>query len=146
MFLGHHLTQLKSSSRLMLPEGWSKKLTDGFYLTQGFDQNLLILSATAFSELYERISALSLSDPLARMLLRMFLGTANYMELKAGESPPLPPSLLSYANLKSKAILVGQGKYVEIWSPSSWSAQEAEIQDAQANARRFSAFNLAIHS
>ncbi|MCZ2123189.1 MAG: hypothetical protein LC108_13095 [Anaerolineales bacterium] len=146
MFLGHHLTQLKSSNRLVLPKPWREALSSGFYLTQGFDQNLLILSTGAFQEIYERISALNITDPLARLLLRIFLGTANYIEFKEAEAPALPPGLLSYANLKSKAVLIGQGEYVEVWSPASWSEQEAQIQDAQANAHRFSAFNLAVRA
>lgn len=145
MFLGHHPTQLKSSNRLSLPASWRKKLSGGFYLTQGFDQNLLILSAETFQEIYERISSLNITDPLARLLLRMFLGKASYIEIKESESISVPQNLIDYANLKSKVVVVGQGEYLEVWSPSHWAEQEAQIQDAQANAGRFSAFTIAIH-
>jgi division/cell wall cluster transcriptional repressor MraZ len=95
--------------------------------------------------MYEKISALNITDPLARLLMRMFLGTASFIELKEGESIPVPPNLMEYANLRSKAVLVGQGEYLEVWSPSHWAEQEAQIQDAQSNSARFSAFTIATH-
>jgi MraZ protein len=146
LFLGHHPTQLKSSNRLSLPTGWRKLLTGGIYLTQGFDQNLLILTAETFQEIYERITSLNITDPLARLLLRMFLGTASYMELKESEAISVPQSLMDYADLRGRVVLVGQGEYLEIWSPGHWAEQEAQIQDAQANAARFSAFHIATRT
>lgn len=140
MFLGHHLTQLKNSNRLPIPSNWRKLISDGVYLTQGFDQNIMILTPNMFQEIYARITALNITDPLARLLLRMFLSTASYVEGMDNETITLPPDLLGYANLESNAVVVGQGDYVEVWSSDLWQQQESEIQDSQANAQRFSAF------
>ena len=120
-------------------------MSGGVYLTQGFDQNLLILTSETFQEIYQRISSLNITDPLARLLLRMFLGAASYIEVKDSETISIPQNLVDYASLRSKVVLVGQGEYLEIWSPSHWAEQEAQIQDAQANAGRFSAFTIAVH-
>jgi MraZ protein len=145
LFLGHHATQLKSSNRLSLPSNWKKLISGGIYLTQGFDQNLLIMTAGTFQEIYERISSLNITDPLARLLLRMFLGTASFIEVKEGSAISLPQNLMKYANLQNEVVIVGQGKYLEVWSPDDWLKQEVQIQDAQANAVRFSPFTIAIH-
>jgi MraZ protein len=146
LFLGHHLTPLKNSNHLSLPSNWKKLVSGGIYLTQGFDQNLLILTAETFQEMYERISSLNITDPLARLLMRMFLGTASFIEVQEGESISVPQNLMEYANLRGRAVLVGQGEYLEVWSPSHWAEQEAQIQDAQSNSARFTAFNIAAHS
>jgi MraZ protein len=137
---------LKSSNRLSLPANWRKLLTGGIYLTQGFDQNLLILTAETFQEIYERITSLNITDPLARLLLRMFLGTASYLEISESEPITMPQKLMDYASLKGKVILIGQGEYLEVWSPSHWAEQEVQIQDVQANAARFSGFNIATRA
>lgn len=142
MFLGHHFTQLKNSNRLPVPENWRKLISDGVYLTQGFDQNIMILTPKTFQEIYARITALNIADPLARLLQRMFLGTASYVEYTDNETITLPPELLGYANLESTAVIVGQGEYVEVWSSDLWQQQQSEIQDAQANSQRFSAFTI----
>jgi DNA-binding transcriptional regulator/RsmH inhibitor MraZ len=45
--------------------------------------------------------------------------------------------------LEGEAIVVGQGEYFEIWLPAEWNQQVQNLQDTEANAHRFSAFNLA---
>ena len=142
MFLGHHFTQLKNSNRLPIPSNWRKLISSGVYLTQGFDQNILILTPNMFREIYGRITALNITDPLARLLLRMFLSTASYIESVENETIVLPSNLLGYANLESNVVVVGQGDYVEVWSSDLWQQQQSEIQDSQANAQRFSTFAI----
>lgn len=142
MFLGHHFTQLKNSNRLPIRSDWQKLISSGVYLTQGFDQNILILTPSTFQEIYARLTALNITDPLVRLLLRMFLSTANYIENMENETISLPQDLLGYANLESNVVVVGQGEYVEVWSSDLWQQQQTEIQDSQANAQRFSALTI----
>ena len=142
MFLGHHNTQLNGSNRLPIRQEWQKLISNGVYLTQGFDQNLLILMPDTFQEIYNQISELNIADPLARLLQRMFLGTASYIENVENETISLPQDLLEYAKLESNVVVVGQGEYVEVWSPDLWQQQQEEIQDSQANSQRFSVFTI----
>ena len=144
MFLGHHFTQLKNSNRLPIRSDWKKLISSGVYLTQGFDQNILIMTPNTFQEIYARLAALNITDPLVRLLLRMFLGTANYIENVENETISLPQDLLGYANLESNVVVVGQGEYVEVWSSDLWQQQQAEMQDSQANAQRFSSLTISI--
>jgi MraZ protein len=142
LFLGHHFTQLKSSNRLSIRSEWQKLISSGVYLTQGFDKNILLLTPDAFQEICTQITALNITDPLARLLLRMFLSTASYIEDVENETISLPQELLRYANLESNVVVVGQGDYLEVWSPDLWHQQQSDIQDSQANAQRFSAFTI----
>ena len=142
MFLGHHFTQLKNSSRLPIRSDWQKLISSGVYLTQGFDQNILIMTPNTFREIYSRITALNIADPLARLFLRMFLSTASYIENVENETISLSQDLMEYANLESNVVVVGQGDYVEVWSSDLWQQQQIEIQDSKANAQRFSAFTI----
>jgi len=142
LFLGHHLTKLKKTNRLAIPAHWKKLISSGVYLTQGFDQNILILTPETFQEIYTRLTSFNIADPLARLLLRMFLSTASYVETVENETISLPQTLLGYANLESNVVVVGQGEYVEVWSSDLWQQQQTEIQDSHANAQRFSAFTI----
>jgi MraZ protein len=142
LFLGHHTTQLKKSNQLPIPSNWQELISSGVYLTQGFDQNILILMPTTFQEIYSQVTALNIADPLARMLQRMFLSTASFVESAGNETISLPQELLGYAKLESDVVVVGQGEYVEVWSSDLWQQQQIEIQDSQANAQRFSAFAI----
>jgi len=143
LFLGQHFSKLKESNHVSLPANWEKLISGGVYLTQGFDQNLLIFTEDTFNEIYQRITSLNIADPLARLLSRMFLGKAIFLKLGEKGTLTLPSSLMDYAELKSEIVLVGQGNYLEIWSPGRWEQQQSEINNTQANTQRFSTFVIA---
>jgi len=110
-------------------------------MTQGFDRNLQVLTAGAFRQLYQQAAALNIADPLARMLLRLFL--SNAVELPAAVSSlGIPDNLKEFAELRENVLLIGQGDYFEIWSPELWGPQEAQLRDVEANASRFAALTL----
>ena len=143
MFLGQYTGELKQDNRLPLPTGFHELIPDGVYMTQGFDRNMLVITKTAFEQLYRHITSLNLADPLARLLSRMLLGTADYAEVDGDGFLTLPGGLAQYAGLGERVVIVGQGDYFEVWSPDQWNEQKMQLKDFQANAQRFSAFNLA---
>ena len=106
---------------------------DGAFVTQGFDRNLMVLTRGAFEQIYQRVMASNLADPLARMLMRMLLGTAQEIELDPDGSIPIGKPLKDFALLAQDAILVGLGDYLEIWSPEQWNKQEEQITNVEAN-------------
>ncbi len=145
MFLGHFRSQLKQSNHLFLPEIWRKSISGTVYLTQGFDQNLLILTEGTFHEIYLQLTALNIADPLVRLLSRMFLGKASSLEMNKNGAITLPDSLMEYANLINEFVIVGQGDYLEVWSPDQWQQQQTQINDVQANTQRFSTLMITTH-
>jgi MraZ protein len=145
LFLGHFRSQLKQSNLLSLPEIWRKSISGTVYLTQGFDQNLLILTEGTFREIYLQLTSLNIADPLVRLLSRMFLGKASPMEVDKNGVITLPVNLMEYANLSNEFFIVGQGDYLEVWSPDQWQQQQVQINDIQANTQRFSTLMITTH-
>jgi MraZ protein len=143
LFIGQYSCVLKKDNRLSLPIGFCEFLKDGAYLIQGFDRNLLILTTDAFNEVYRRVTSVSITDPLARLLLRLIIGTTSKLEVDNDRSIQLPHGLMHYANLDLDAVVVGQGDYFEIWSPELWAKQEFFLNDTEANAERFSTLTIA---
>lgn len=143
MLLGKFSRTLNKQNRIAVPPQFRAELAGGAYITQGFDRNLQVLSASAFKEIYARARALNVADPLARMLLRLILGNAHELETDEHDSLQIPDELRDYARLEQDVLLVGQGDYFEIWSPEFWASQEAELRDAETNARRFASLTVA---
>lgn len=143
MFIGQYSCVLKKGNRLSLPNEFCEFLKDGAYLTQGFDRNLLILTTDAFNEVYRRVTSVSITDPLARLLLRLIIGTTSKLEVDNDGFVQLLPGLMHYANLNLDAVVIGQGDYFEIWSPELWAKQESFLNDTEANAERFSTLTIA---
>ncbi len=142
MFLGQFLHSFDEKFRLTVPARFREPLADGAYVVQGLDNNLMVLTAGAFEIVYQRLMAMNMMDPTARALRRLILGNAAELELDSAGRILLPQILRERAGLQNEAVLVGQGDYFEIWNPDSWKAQEAEIQNAEVNAQRFSTLNL----
>ena len=51
-------------------------------------------------------------------------------------------NLRDYAGLTNEVVFVGQGDYFEIWASEPWQKKQDQINDAETNARRFSALDL----
>jgi MraZ protein len=143
LFIGHCSSTIDNRSHLSLPTEYLGFLQEGVYITKGFDKNLLVLTTSAFQEVYECVMALEITNPLTRLLLRLLLGNAVELNLNGANMIPLSPSLMKFADLKQDAILVGQGDYFEIWDPELWEQQEIELQNTQANTHRFSTLKIA---
>jgi MraZ protein len=143
MFLGQYQHSLDEKGRLTIPARFRDLLDQGAYITQGFDKNLMVMSPAAFEQVYERITSVSLTDPSARLLRRLIFSNAYPVEVDKAGRILVPQSLRQFLTLDKEAMVVGQGEYFEIWLPSDWNQQVKNLQDADANAHRFSAFNLA---
>jgi len=143
ILIGQSIQPIDNEGQISLPVNMSKELHDHAYLTQGFDRNLLLMSSDSFEKMYSFIKNTSISDPLARLLLRLFLGNAVELNIGSSGEIHLPSNLREYAGDSDKLVLVGQGDYIEIWSPLSWEEQTASLRDYQANVNRFAKFNLA---
>lgn len=144
MLIGHQTLAINPQGQSALPSAYQKTLGNHLYLTQGFDQNLLLLSEEAFQRIYDCIKATSLTDPLGRLLVRMFLGNASEVELDQNGEIAIPLALRTYASLEDRLQLIGQGDYAELWAPANWDKQNQQIQDHGANADRFSKFQLTL--
>lgn len=142
MFLGKFSRTLDSKSRFSVPPAFRGSLARGAYVTQGFDRNLQVLTSEAFQEIYRTVVSLNIANPLARLMLRLILGTAQESSVDANGEFTIPEELKEFANLKKEIYLIGQGEYFEIWSPDLWDQQEAQLRDAEANATRFSTLTV----
>ncbi len=144
MFLGQYEHNIDEKGRLTIPARFRGPLEQGAFITQGFDQNLLILTANTFQQIYERVNAMSLTDPATRLLRRLIFSNADKVEVDRAGRVLIPQFLRQAADLDDNAIVVGVGDYFEIWSPSHWVEQNEKLQDKEANAQRFAALDLSI--
>ncbi len=143
MFLGNYRHTLDEKGRLTVPARFREALGQGGYLVQGFDGNLMVLPPAVFQALYAQINRLSLTDPTARMLRRLILSAAAEVNLDRAGRMLIPPYLREAAGLDGEVVLVGVGEFFEIWSATAWARQQEVLADAEANAQRFAALDLA---
>lgn len=144
MFLGQFYHNLDNKGRLTIPSRYREVLVEnGAYVMQGFEENLLVLPASTFGIISQRINQMSMTDPKTRLLRRLVFSTATNVELDKSGRILIPQFLRSAAKLDVEIVVVGNGAYFELWSPQNWSSQVEQIHDTQVNAHRFVELNLA---
>ncbi|HEX5809535.1 MAG TPA: division/cell wall cluster transcriptional repressor MraZ [Anaerolineales bacterium] len=142
MFLGQFQHSLDDKGRLMVPARYRELLAAGAYITQGFDKCLMVLTDVHFTEVYERINAMNMADPNARLLRRLILSNAYSVDIDRVGRILVPQNLRQAINLGNEAVVAGQGEYFEVWSPADWEQQMEQVQDVEMNSQRFATLDL----
>jgi MraZ protein len=144
MLFGKCVLPLNEKRQFNLPPNYRGAFGSSIYITQGFDRNLFLLSQQTFNTIYTHINATSISDPLARLLNRLFMGNATEVAIDGSGRIELPSNLCEYAGLDQEIVIVGQGEYLEIWSRALWQKQIENMNDFEANAQRFEKFDISL--
>lgn len=145
MLLGTYTLSIKTKDQLALPLEVLQDLTRaGGYITRGLDQNILLLTSSAFHKMYAQLTAISVTDPLARMLGRMILGNAGAIDIDKNGTLRLPAELADHAQLGDEIVLVGQGEYIELWSSAAWKKQLEKMEGAADEQKGFEKFNVSV--
>jgi MraZ protein len=147
MFLGQFQHNLDDKGRLMIPARFRELLAGGAFITQGFDKCLMVMTEAYFKQVYERIEAMNLADPSARLLRRLILSNAYSVEPDKVGRILVPQNLRNFLGvMNGELIVAGQGEYFEVWTPDEWSVQMTMLQDTEANNARFSTLDLSKSS
>jgi len=143
MFLGQFTHSFDEKWRLTIPARFRDLLiSEGAYVMQGFDQNLMVLPSRTYETLSHRVNKISMTDPKARLLRRLLFATADRVEVDKVGRILIPQFLRQIVNSDNQLVLVGMGDFFEIWTPEEWEVQNEIINDAQSNAHRFAALDL----
>jgi MraZ protein len=143
MFLGQYQHNIDSKGRLTIPARFRELLVaEGAYVTQGFDNNLMVLTVTTFTQIYQRVNRMSMTDPMARLLKRLIFSNADRVDVDKVGRILIPQFLRDAVELDGEAVIVGVGDYFEIWSTNIWQDQITQLKDVEANAQRFMALDL----
>ena len=142
MFLGQFQHNLDEKGRLMIPARYRELLAAGAFITQGFDKCLMVMTDAYFAQVYDRINAMNLADPTARLLRRLILSNAYPVEVDKIGRILLPGNLRQVIALNGEAIVAGQGDYFEVWNPADWNLQMDQLQDIETNNQRFATLDL----
>ena len=142
MFLGQFQHNLDEKGRLMIPARYRELLAAGAFITQGFDKCLMVMTDVHFQEVYERINAMNMADPDARLLRRLILSNAYSVEIDRVGRILVPQNLRQVMGLDGEAIVAGQGEYFEVWAPADWNKQMDQLQEIETNNQRFATLDL----
>ncbi len=126
MFRGLTAVQIDVKGRLSIPARYRAALTGSaeaeVVVTIDTEQPCLLLyPGPRWLEIEEELEKLPSFHSPSRRIQRLLLGHATDLEIDSQGRILLPALLREYAGLEKSAVLVGQGKKLEIWNDAKWN-------------------------
>jgi MraZ protein len=125
-FHGAAVITLDAKGRVAIPTRHRDALLQGgksLVLTAHPDGCILIYPAQAWEAVRARVEAFPSFHPQASWWKRLLLGFEEHLTADSTGRLLLPPALRQHAKLERDAMMVGQGRYFELWDSGIWSAK-----------------------
>jgi MraZ protein len=95
-------------------------------VTADRDKCLLIYPAPDWEQIEQQVMSLPSLHPRSYELQHMLVGRASEVELDGHGRIALSPELREFVALDRAAMLIGQGRRLELWDESRWNEHLAE--------------------
>lgn len=130
MLIGEYIHTIDDKNRLSLPAKFRAEMGKKVVLTRGLDKCVAIFTEKEWKKIAEKLSESSMLQADNRSFNRFMFSGAVEAEVDSIGRVLVPEFLIVWANLKSKAAVIGVSSRIEVWNESAWSAhkQEAEKQ------------------
>jgi MraZ protein len=137
-FRGINNIALDAKGRMAMPARYRERLLENcggrLVVTVDRDHCLLVYPLPEWEIIESKLIELPSLNKQARLLQRLLIGHATELEMDAQGRILLPAMLRDFAGLKKKAVLIGQGKKLEIWDEDTWAeSQEEWVAAVQAD-------------
>lgn len=119
VFTGRYAHKLDAKNRLFIPAKYREHLGDTFYVVQGLKRrNLRIYTSEGWLKVLNMIE--EKGGDQKEMLNRLL--NSNAVEASPDDQGRilLTPFLVDHAKIKKEAVVLGCGKYVEIWASEEY--------------------------
>ncbi|MCK4675056.1 MAG: division/cell wall cluster transcriptional repressor MraZ [Gammaproteobacteria bacterium] len=137
-FRGINNIAVDAKGRMAMPARYRESLLEGcggrLVVTVDRDHCLLVYPLPEWEIIESKLVELPSLNKTARLLQRLLIGYATELEMDGQGRILLPAILRDFAGLKKKAVLIGQGKKLEIWDEDTWAeSQEEWMASVQAD-------------
>ncbi len=137
LFRGINNISVDAKGRMAMPARYREQLLEGcggrLVVTVDRDHCLLVYPLPEWEIIESKLIELPSLNKQARLLQRLLIGHATELEMDGQGRILLPAILRDFAGLKKKAVLIGQGKKLEIWDEDTWDEKQQEWMDAVQN-------------
>ena len=124
MFSGEFKHSLDTKNRLFIPAKHREELGESFMVAKSIRENCL--KVYSMQEWEDYISPiLKMERKASEAILRALHRDAAQVSADAQGRIVLPAPLVEYAGITKTAVVVGCGKYAEIWSEENYAAMVA---------------------
>ena len=134
-FKGQYEHSIDEKGRISFPAKMRKVLTpsaqDRFVIVRGLENCLYLYPENEWSNVEQALSKANNFTRSGRIAKRNFLRYAEDVSLDKQNRIAIPTDHSTYAGISSKAVFIGMGQYIEIWSPEKLNEADENL-DADA--------------
>ena len=136
-FRGINNIAVDAKGRMAMPARYRERLLEAcggrLIVTVDQDHCLLVYPLPEWEIIETKLNELPSLNKTARLLQRLLIGHATELEMDAQGRILLPAVLRDFAGLTKKAVLIGQGKKLEIWDEDTWTENQEGWMEAVKN-------------
>jgi MraZ protein len=134
-FHGAAVITLDAKGRVAIPTRHRNALLEGaatLVLSAHPEGCALIYPESAWEPVRSRVESFPSFNPQASWWKRLLLGFEEHVAPDASGRVLLSPALRMHAKLEREAMMVGQGRYFELWDSGVWAAKLSQALSGAA--------------
>ncbi|MEX0762699.1 MAG: division/cell wall cluster transcriptional repressor MraZ [Dehalococcoidia bacterium] len=131
IFAGEFEHRIDPQGRVSIPARFRSAFEDGIVLSRAYDRCVMVYTTEEWENVAADIAKQPQTRADARRLARLTFSGAYPQALDRHGRVLLPPALRQYADLGENVVIVGTGRFMEIWAQELWS-EERQSLDADA--------------
>ena len=130
---------MDEKNRLVMPPKFREVLNNAT-MTIGLDQCIAIYPENEWIAFCDRLINMDSSQEEARQNIRMFIGSAEEVEIDKQNRIKIPQALQMYVGIERECMIVGVMNHIEIWPLKAWQEyKQLSMSKASSNAAKLGA-------
>ena len=130
-FLGSVEYQMDDRNRVPMPPPYRAHFDAPAIMTTSRDQCVAVYTQASFDEAAKVVESIPEDTPEGRKRRRFFFGNA-FSVAKDGQGRLLiPPKLIEHAGLRKDVVVVGLGRWFEIWDKQAYTERVAATESEE---------------
>ena len=131
IFAGEYEHRIDPQGRVAIPSRFKMAFIDGIVLSRAYDNCVIVYTPEEWERVGTDIAKQPSTVAGARKLARLTFSSAYVGALDRNGRVVVPVQLREYAGLGEDVVVVGTGRFIEIWSTAAW-AEERRTLDTEA--------------
>ncbi len=131
IFAGEYEHRIDPQGRVAIPARFKMAFIDGIVLGRAYDNCVVVYTPEEWDRAASETSQQPSTSASARKLARLTFSGAFAGTLDRSGRVVVPIQLREYAGLDEDVVIVGTGRFIEIWSVAAW-AEERRVLDTEA--------------
>ena len=130
---------MDEKNRLVMPPKFREVLNNAT-MTIGLDQCIAIYPENEWIAFCDRLINMDSSQEEARQNIRMFIGSAEEVEIDKQNRIKIPQALQMDVGIERECMIVGVMNHIEIWPLKAWQEyKQLSMSKASSNAAKLGA-------